>query len=158
MLRLRSLTVVLLVALVIPAPAVTVSAAGAAERRPLRFVLDTPLHEGGKTRVRLRNTGTKTYIYNSYYEACEMVFLELPSRRKFIVPEGTHCDLVVRDKLAPGETVTLFRWDLDECIEDNWGCDKARDLQPGRYLMKGWFRPKGGGDRVTVRREFRIRR
>ena len=131
---------------------------GSARREPLRFVLDKPLEEGGKTRVRLRNIGEKTYIYNPYYEACDMIYRELPSRRSFLIPEGTHCDLVAREEVGPGETVTLFRWDLDECIEDNWGCTKARDLDPGRYLMKGWFRPKGGGDRVTVRIVFRIRR
>lgn len=129
-----------------------------AAREPLRFVLDKPLEEGGKTRVRLRNTGDVSYIYNPFYEACEMVYRELPSRRKFIIPEGTHCDLVAREEVKPGDTVTLFRWDLDECIEDNWGCTKARDLKRGRYVMKGWFRPKGGGDRVTVREVFRIRR
>lgn len=124
---------------------------------PLRFVLDTPLHVGGKTRVRLRNTGDVSYVYNPYYEACAMVFKDA-SGRKFLVPEGTHCDLVSEAHVAPGETVTLFRWDLDECIEDNWGCTEARDLRRGRYSMRGWFHPEGGGDRVRVTRHFRIRR
>lgn len=146
------------VLLVVPWPSTGRAApdAGGSEHSPLRFVLDTPLHVGGKTRVRLRNTGEVAYIYNPYYEACEMVFRD-SSGREFLVPEGTHCDLVAREEVAPGETVTLFRWDLDECVEDNWGCTKARDLRKGRYSMRGWFRPEGGGDRIRVVRRFRIR-
>lgn len=156
MVRLGPIALTVAVALAVPAGAAgdRVSAAP----RPLRFVLDKPLHEGGKTRVRLRNTGNDSYIYNSAYEACDMVYRELPSGRKFLVPEGTHCDMIAKEEVEPGETVTLFRWGLDECIEDNWGCTKARDLPPGRYSMKGWFRPKGGGDRVSVHLAFRIRR
>lgn len=147
-----------MIALSSPGLAVGDSSISAA-RRPLRFVLDEPLQEGGKTRVRLRNRGDHTYIYNAAYQACDMVYRELPSRRKFLVPEGTHCDLEDRQELDPGQTVTLFRWGLDECVEDNWGCTKARDLSAGRYLMKGWFRPKGGGsgDWVRARLRFRIR-
>jgi hypothetical protein len=155
MLRLLAVAASASIALVMPglAGGETVSS----PRKPLRFVLDKPLEEGGKTRVRLRNRSDVTYIYNPYYEACDMVYRELPSRRKFLIPEGTHCDLVGKEELSPGETATLFRWDLDECIEDNWGCTKARDLPVGRYLMKGWFRPKDGGDWTRVRLAFRIR-
>lgn len=154
----RPLVLMLAIAIALATPGVAPGESLASPQpEALRFVLDKPLHEGGETRVRLRNESDKTYIYNPYYEACDMVYKELPSRRKFIIPEGTHCDLVMREGVKPGETVTLFRWDLDECIEDNWGCTKARDLDPGRYLMKGWFHPKGGGDRVTVREIFRIR-
>lgn len=128
----------------------------AATEEPLVFKLRRPLFVGERTRVRLKNLSDVTYVYNSAYEACEMVFRELPSRRQFIVPEGTHCDLIVMEELEPGETVTLFRWDLDECVEDNWGCTKAKDLPAGRYQMRGWFEPKGGGDEVRVTKRFRI--
>ena len=160
MTRVVRLLLALILGAIASAPVAVSSATVAddAAARPLRFVLDRPLHEGGKTRVRLRNRGDVGYIYNPYYEACDMIYLELPSRREFLVPEGTHCDMVVDEEVAPGETVTLFRWDLDECIEDNWGCMKARDLKPGRYLMRGWFRPKGGGDEVRVTERFRIRK
>lgn len=158
MLRLGALLVTAL--LLIPAPVSAEdqsTATGSGEMWPLRFVLDTPLHAGGQTRVRLRNVGDVSYIYNSYYQACYMTF-RFRGGRRFIIPEGTHCDLVDRQELEPGETVTLFRWDLDECIEDNWGCSKARDLPPGRYVMKGWFRPAGGGESLKAIRPFRIRR
>lgn len=126
-------------------------------RKPLRIVLDQPLVEGGKTRVRLRNNGRVAYRYNPYYEACYMTYRD-SSGRKFIVPEGTHCDLVVRGQVQPGETVVLFDWGLDECVRDEWGCAKARDLPPGKYSMRGSFKPVGGGDAVTVTKRFRIRR
>ncbi len=94
-------------------------------------------------------------MYNVYYEACEMVFRERGGRR-FIIPEGTHCDFVLRDEIGPGETVTLFRWDLDECTKDRWGCMRSKDLAPGRYMMRGWFKPKDNGDRISVTENFRI--
>jgi len=128
-------------------------------RKPLRILLDKPLVEGGETRVRLRNDGGVAYKYNADYEACEMVFRD-GSGRRFLVPEGTHCDLEVRPapRVGPGETVSLFRWDLDECIKDRFGCVKSRDLPPGKYSMRGWFKPVGGGDVVRVTKRFRIQR
>ena len=128
-------------------------------RKSLRFLLDQPLVEGGRTRVRLRNNGRVAYKYNADYEACYMVFRD-SSGRRFLVPEGTHCDLetIPAPRVEPGETVTLFRWGLDECVKDEFGCVKARDLRPGKYSMRGWFKPVGGGDRVTVTKRFRIRR
>lgn len=133
------------------------STTGSAEYWPLRFVLDRPLEVGGETRVRLRNVGDESYVYNAAYEACYMSF-RVRGGRRFIIPEGTHCDTRDRQELAPGETVILFTWDLDECIEDSWGCIKAKDLPGGRYVMRGWFRPADGGDVVRAVRAFRIRR
>ena len=127
----------------------------AANGEPLHFVLKDDLTVGGRTAVKLRNTGDESYIYNPYYEACQMVF-RVRNGRKFIIPEGTHCDIVAEEEVAPGETVRLFRWNLDECVEDNWGCAKAKDLPAGRYVMKGSFKPEGGGDRVRVKKHFRI--
>jgi hypothetical protein len=122
---------------------------------PVTFVLRKTYKAGGKTAVKLRNDGTDSYKYNSYYEACKMVF-RTRSGRRFLVPEGTHCDLVMYETLDPGETVTLFHWDLDECIDDQWGCVKARDLRPGRYTMTDRLRPEDGGDAVEVIGRIRI--
>ena len=123
--------------------------------RPLSFVLKRRYEMGGRTAVKLRNKGARSYTYNPFYEACDMVFRER-SGRKFIIPEGTHCDLQADEEVEPGETVTLFRWDLDECTKDNWGCRKSKDLPPDKYLMRGWFKPKGGGKPVRVTGRFRI--
>lgn len=126
-------------------------------RRPLRLLLDDPLVEGGSTRVRLRNDSNVAYRFNYYYEACYMVFRERGGRR-FLIPEGTHCDLVAYEEVPPGQTVTLFEWDLDECVDDRWGCRKTRDLPPGKYSMRGFFKPMGGGEATQVIKRFRIRR
>ena len=123
----------------------------------LSFVLRKKYEVGDSTRVRLRNTGDTPYRYNSAYEACDMVFRDSEGRR-FLVPEGTHCDMVAPAWVEPGETVTLFTWDLDECIKDEWGCTRARDLPPGRYTMTGRFPPRGGGEAVRVVGRFRITR
>ena len=124
-------------------------------RKSLTFVLEKKYEVGSKAVVKLRNNTNRTYMYNPYYEACKMVFRERGGR-KFIIPEGTHCDLVVHEEVEPGDTVTLFRWDLDECTKDRWGCVESKDLAPGWYTMSGRFRPKGGGDRVRVSESFRI--
>ena len=121
----------------------------------LSFVLKRSYAEGGHTAVRLYNGGDKSYNYNPFYEACDMVF-RVRNGRKFLVPEGTHCDLQGDDQVGPDETVTLFKWDLDECTRDEWGCTREKDLPAGRYAMRGWFKPHGGGDRVTVVGRFRI--
>ena len=121
----------------------------------LSFVLKRRYPAGGHTAVRLHNAGDKSYNYNPFYEACDMVF-RVRAGRKFLVPEGTHCDLQGDDQIRPGETVTLFKWDLDECTKDKWGCTREKDLPAGRYVMRGWFKPHGSGDRVTVVGRFRI--
>lgn len=54
-----------------------------------------------------------------------------------------------------GETVTLFKWDLDECTKDEWGGTEEENLSAGKYTMQGRFRPQGGGPTVTVRGRFR---
>ena len=41
--------------------------------------------------------------------------------------------------IKPGETATLFEWDLSECIEDQWGCVKSQPLPPGTYTIRGAF-------------------
>ena len=122
---------------------------------PLEFVLNAQYEEGTKVPVRLRNTSRRSFIYNSYYEACEMSY-EDASGREFIIPPGTHCDLIVEDEIAPGETVTLFKWELDECTKDRWGCAKSEPLAPGMYSIHGAFKPQGGGEAVRVAASFRI--
>ncbi|MPZ16030.1 MAG: hypothetical protein GEU73_16685 [Chloroflexi bacterium] len=71
------------------------------------------------------------------------------SGRRFIIPPGTHCDIIAPDEIGPDETVTLFKWDLDECVKDEWGCVKAKHLAGGTYTIRGWFPEAKGGNRVT---------
>ncbi|MEA3190509.1 MAG: hypothetical protein QOD77_1091 [Thermoplasmata archaeon] len=41
--------------------------------------------------------------------------------------------------LAPGATVTLFHWDGDECVRDEWGCTERQPLPAGSYRLRGVF-------------------
>jgi hypothetical protein len=130
---------------------------------PLRFLVGSRYEMGEKIEVRLRNDGRRAYVYNEAYEACDMRYVD-ESGRRFIIPPGTHCDLIVDQTIEPGETVTLFEWKLEECVKDEWGCVKAKPLEPGTYRMVGWFPPgeevkgigKATGKPVRVEAAFEI--
>ena len=107
---------------------------------PLLFVLEDRYEVGEKIRVRLRNDGRRPYVYNTAYEACDMRYFD-ESGRRFIIPPGTHCDIIANQTIEPGETVTLFKWKLEECVKDRWGCIKAEPLEPGTYRIVGRFPP-----------------
>jgi hypothetical protein len=111
----------------------------------LAFVLEHTYTVGEHVAVKLRNQGTATYEYNSTgYEACDLTYTDA-SGREFLIPPGTHCDLIHIKQLRPGETVTLFNWKLDECTKDDWGCLETRTLPPGTYTIAGEFERVGGG-------------
>jgi hypothetical protein len=122
---------------------------------PLEFVLDDQYEAGEKIAVRLRNNGQRAFVYNTSYEACDMRYFDETGRR-FIIPPGTHCDLIANDNVEPGDTVTLFDWKLEECVKDQWGCVEAESLEPGTYTIRGWFPPTGAGQRVAVEASFEI--
>lgn len=153
-----ALAVAILVACSSPAP---VSPRGGERERPgirtapLLFVLDERYRAGESVRVRLQNVGEDTFLYNSEYQACDMTYRD-DAGRTFIIPPGTHCDLVVIQELRPDQTVTLFTWHLDECVKDEWGCAKDKPLAPGTYTIAGEFERKGGGDPVEVEATFEI--
>jgi hypothetical protein len=107
-----------------------------ADARPtaghMRFVLRPDYHVGDTALIRIRNVGRVAYVYNPYYQACFMTF-RTASGRRFRIPPGTHCDLMGRARIGPGQVRELFRWRLDECIKDQWGCVKSRRLPPGKH-------------------------
>jgi hypothetical protein len=111
----------------------------------IAFVLDDTYGFMDKIEVRITNRGERAYEYNSTgYEACNLTYRD-ETGREFIIPPGTHCDLVAIERIEPGQTVTLFQWNLDECVKDNWGCVKSESLKPGTYTIEGRFRAAGGG-------------
>jgi hypothetical protein len=120
------------------------------------FVLQPEYTVGETVKVKIRNVGTKTYLYEYFYQACFLTYLD-DSAREFIIPPGTHCDILSETELAPGETVTLFTWDLDECTRDAWGCQESRALAPGFYTIKGSFEGKDGGDATSAEITFQIK-
>ena len=80
----------------------------------------------------------------------------LDSAQRFIIPPGTHCDILAEETIEPGERKKLFTWSLDECVKDEWGCLESRPLPPGTYTIKGRFKPKAGGTPVSAETTFRI--
>ena len=120
------------------------SAAARPAASDIRFVLRSDYHVGDTASIRIRNVGRVAYVYNPYYQACYMTF-RTASGRRFRIPPGTHCDLMGRRRVEPGLVHELFRWRLDECIKDQWGCVKTRRLPPGRYTISGSFERAGGG-------------
>jgi hypothetical protein len=123
---------------------------------PIRFVLDDRYAVGETVGVRITNAGPGAFLYNSSgYEACNLSYLD-SSDREFIIPPGTHCDLVMIQKIRPGETVKLFAWKLDECLKDRWGCVKAKPLAPGGYKIESRFKAPGGGKAARAEAAFLI--
>ena len=112
---------------------------------------------GDPVEIIIRNKSNVTYYYNYYFVACHNLkfFDDSDERRpypdtplsqerlmllgQFIVPEGTHCDLVFEESLAPGQTAALLWWDQEVCIKDSWGCDESVSVKPGRYRIEGEF-------------------
>jgi hypothetical protein len=122
---------------------------------PIRFVLNDSYEAGETVTVAIENIGTKAYVFQSYYQACSLSYFDSKGR-PFIIPPGTHCDLLAEETIRPGERKKLFTWKLDECVKDAWGCVKSRPLAPGTYTIKGRFKPKFAGSRARVEATFRI--
>ena len=122
---------------------------------PIRFVLNDSYEAGETVAVAIENIGTKAYVFQSYYQACSLSYFDSKGR-PFIIPPGTHCDLVAEETIRPGERKELFTWKLDQCVKDAWGCVKSRPLAPGTYTIKGLFKPKFAGPRARVETTFRI--
>ena len=122
----------------------------------IAFVLQDTYRAGEKVAVKITNQGDRAYEYNSTgYEACNLTYRD-QTGRDFIIPPGTHCDLIAIEQINPGQTVTLFEWQLDECVKDNWGCVKSEPLEPGTYTIEGGFRAAGGGPRAHAEATFQI--
>lgn len=128
---------------------------GSRSKAPLKLLLRDEYRPGHTARVGLRNNSERPFIYNPEYQACDMTYRD-GEGRKFIIPPGTHCDLQTMMEIAPGQSVTLFNWKLDECIKDRWGCVKSESLPPGTYRIRGSFKPATKGDPVTVGATFNI--
>jgi hypothetical protein len=86
-----------------PSPTLTGTPGG-----DIAFVLQDTYRASEKVDVRITNQGNRAYEYNSTgYEACNLTYRD-QSGREFIIPPGTHCDLIAIERIKPGETVTLF--------------------------------------------------
>lgn len=122
---------------------------------PIRFRLAKTYTSGERITVSIENVGTRAYLFQFPYQACFLSYFD-SSGRRFIIPPGTHCDVLSEETIRPGERKRLFRWSLDECVKDQWGCVESRPLPPGTYTIKGRFEPKAAGTPARVETTFRI--
>ena len=136
---------------------------------PIEFVMEDNYALGQDIEIKIRNNGTESYVYSEYYPACSnlefydeseearqiksfSMIVELPPGL-FIIPEGTHCDLVAYGEINPGEEVVLLTWGQRECVQDDWGCVKSVPVKPGKYTIVGEFDGSMGSS-VTVAAEW----
>jgi hypothetical protein len=122
---------------------------------PIRFVLADSYAAGETIQVVIENVRTRAYVFQWPYQACFLSYFD-SSGRRFIIPPGTHCDLLAEETIRPGERKKLFSWSLDECVKDEWGCVQNRPLPPGTYTIKGRFKPKSAGTPARAKTTFRI--
>jgi hypothetical protein len=126
-------------------------------RHPIRLRLDDAYTAGETIDVTVENVGTRAYMFQPFYQACFFSYFD-SSGRRFKIPPGTHCDLLGKETIRPGERKKLFRWSLDECVRDAWGCVESRPLPAGTYTIRGTFKARGGGPPARVEETFRISR
>ena len=119
---------------------------------------------GEPVEIGIRNGSDGDYYYQSIYPGCfNLKFFDgshvirpypntEPQRTQiylepgqFVVPEGTHCDLITEQPLEPGQTVALFTWGQHICIKDRWGCIESLPVESGEYLIQGEFSNVQGG-------------
>jgi hypothetical protein len=122
---------------------------------PIRFVLADSYSVGETIQVVIENVGGRAFLFESLYQACFLSYFD-SSGRRFIIPPGTHCDILAKSTIKPGERKKLFTWSLDECVKDQWGCMKSKPLSPGTYTIRGRFKPRAGGTAARVETTFRI--
>jgi len=119
---------------------------------------------GEPVEIGIRNGSDGDYYYQSTYPGCfNLKFFDgsnvirpypnaEPARTQiyllpgqFVVPEGTHCDLIAEQPLEPGQSVALFTWGQHICIKDRWGCMESLPVESGEYLVQGEFSNVKGG-------------
>lgn len=128
-------------------------------RTDITFEMKDRYRLGEPVEIRIRNNSARsTYYYSSRYPACHILkFFDTSIGRRpypreelgrepaylepgrFIVPEGTHCDLVDEKPLGPGEVALLVTWRQEVCVKDVWGCIEQAPVTPGEYRIDGEF-------------------
>ncbi len=124
----------------------------------LVFDMQQEYRLGEPVEVAIRNDSNVTYYFQSTYPACyNLQFFDdsqeirpypnadpvgtqaYLSPGEFIVPRGTHCDLIAERSLDPGQSVVLFTWEQQMCIKDRFGCMESVPVGPGQYQFQGEF-------------------
>jgi hypothetical protein len=124
----------------------------------IRFEMKHEYLQGDSIEVAIVNHSSETYYYQSHYPACyNLKFFddsteqrpdprEAPDQEarllepgRFIVPAGTHCDIISARPLEPGARVVLLAWEQQQCTLDVWGCIESAQVEPGTYRIEGQF-------------------
>lgn len=121
----------------------------------IRFLLHDTYAVGDTARVKIENIGDRPYRYQLSYAACSLRYFDGDGRR-FIIPPGTHCDIISHGTINPGQMKPLFNWKLDECVRDEWGCVRSEPLSPGTYTITGLFKPESAGKNVRASGSFEL--
>lgn len=109
------------------------------------------------------NRSSETYYYQVAYSACyNLKFYDDSDEQRpypreetaqeahllepgqFIVPAGTHCDVISERPLERGARAVLLVWDQQLCTVDVWGCTESIQVEPGTYRIEGQFATKPG--------------
>jgi len=102
----------------------------------LQFILKDTYKVGQVIAVQIKNSGNVAYSYQVYYAACYLSYYD-DSGRKFLIPPGTHCDIWNEVEIQPGETVTLFHWDLSDRLSFSTSLHECKEVRKAffTYLL-----------------------
>lgn len=152
-------------------------------KQSLEFSMKQEYPRGEAIPVTIENHSKVSYVFNPDYPACYNLKFKDESGKlhkikrpapdglktlkdgEFVVPEGTHCDLVSDALIRPGEKKTLVKWLQKECLEDEFGCRKSEPVAPGKYTIIGSFQEATGeaggtlvkGAKTRIRSTFTIK-
>lgn len=126
--------------------------------RDIAFDMEAKYSLGDPVEIAIRNDSNQIYYYQSEYPACfNLQFFDdsqesrpypyadpkskerVLSPGRFIVPGGTHCDLLFEQALKPGKSVVLFTWGQLMCTKDRWGCLENVPVEADEYVIRGEF-------------------
>lgn len=123
----------------------------------IEFVLADSYQIGEGIDIKIKNTSSMVYLYEAGSPACALTFFD-HSRKRIIIPEGTHCDIAYRKEIKPGETVTLLKWGLTICLEGGFmTCNKSQLLTPGLYFITGNFSTKDGSKIDKIEKQINVK-
>ncbi|MDA1174021.1 MAG: hypothetical protein O2826_05825 [Chloroflexi bacterium] len=122
----------------------------------IAFEMKLEYLHGESIAITIVNNSDDTYYYQRHYPACyNLKFFDDPVKERtypeetrplepgeFLVPEGTHCDMVTEDALPPGARTTLLVWERQLCEVHLWGCLESVPAGPGTYRIEGRFSTK----------------
>ena len=122
----------------------------------IELVMDDSYEAGSVATIAIKNSGTTTYKYNPEQQQCAFTYSQ-PGVREFVIPSAVHCDLPgLSAEIAPGQTVTLTTWYLDECTVPGFSCFAVRPLASGSYMISGSLNSVNGLSRAEFTKAVSI--